>query len=191
MPDAGENGRCRSRRKSAARLFCKVAGRAMNLKQDHPRLPRRGEKIGPRRPEACGSAIIQSPRNSQYSPMWYVENRVSRGVYIAISLIAILLLVKPLDCFSNGQFTQKSADCCKKGKCVPSSNADDCCKGTVPGDGQFVTSKALHSYAPALDLIAATAPGPIDPAFATVGFADVEAPPGSPPTSRIKLPLLI
>ena len=114
-----------------------------------------------------------------------------RGVHITVSLMAVLLLLKPFDCFSSGQFTQKSADCCKKGKCVPSSNADDCCKGTLPGGKQLVASKAPHHSTPKLDLITVDALGPIAPAFTTTTFADVEAPPGSSPSSRVNLPLLI
>jgi hypothetical protein len=114
-----------------------------------------------------------------------------RGIHIAISLLAVLLLIKPFDCFSGGKFTQKAADCCKKGKCIPSSNADDCCKGTLPGGKQLVASKAPHPTAPTLDLIAAIAPAPIAPTLGNFGFADVDAPPGSPPRARLNLPLLI
>jgi len=114
-----------------------------------------------------------------------------RGIHITVSVIAILLLLKPFDCFSGGPFTQKAADCCKKGKCVPSSNADDCCKGTIPGGKQLVASKAPDHSAPTLDLISTMTPGPIAPVFAINTFTDVAAPPGSPPSSRLHLPLLI
>ena len=114
-----------------------------------------------------------------------------RGIHISVSLIAVLLLMKPFDCFSSGPFTQKAADCCKKGKCVPSSNADDCCKGTLPGGKQLVASKAPHHSIPAPDLIATATQGPIAPAFAAVALDQTNAPPGSPPISRLNLPLLI
>jgi hypothetical protein len=114
-----------------------------------------------------------------------------RGVHITVSLLAVLLLVKEFDCFSSGPFTKQAAECCKKGKCVPSSNADDCCKGTLPGGKQLVASKAPHHSRPTLDLITTDAAGAIAPAFATIAFADVHAPPGSPPISRLNLPLLI
>jgi hypothetical protein len=119
------------------------------------------------------------------------ELRVRRSIHISVSVIAVLLLLKPFDCFSSGQFTQKAADCCKKGKCVPSSNADDCCKGTLPGGKQLMASKAPHHSTPTLDFIASDAAGPIAPTFAMVGFSRVEAPRGSPPSSRLNLPLLI
>src|SRR5205807_8260642 len=64
------------------------------------------------------------------------SNRMRRGVHIAISLVAVFLLLKPFDCFSSGPFTRKAANCCKKGKCAPARNSDDCCKGTLPGGKQ-------------------------------------------------------
>jgi hypothetical protein len=114
-----------------------------------------------------------------------------RGIHISVSVIAVLLLLKPFDCFSSGKFTQKAADCCRKGKCVPSSKADDCCKGTIAGGKQLVASKAPYHSTTTLDLITTAAPDPIAPAFRTTTLTDVEAPPGSPPSSRVNLPLLI
>jgi len=114
-----------------------------------------------------------------------------RGVHITVSLIAILLLLKPFDCFSSGPFTQKAADCCQKGKCNRAANSDDCCKGTVPGGKQLVASKAAHQTTPAPDLITTSAPWSIEPALAAVAFTEDQAPPGSPPVSRLNLPLLI
>jgi hypothetical protein len=116
---------------------------------------------------------------------------VWRAIHIPVSLIAVLLLLQPFDCFSSGKFTQKAADCCKKGKCNPSSNADDCCKGTLPGGKQLVGPKAPHHSTSTLHLIAIITPGPIAPLFDAIRFADVETPPGSPPSSRLNLPLLI
>jgi hypothetical protein len=40
-----------------------------------------------------------------------VETRMPRGTYISVSVIAVLLLLKPFDCFGNGQVTQKGACC--------------------------------------------------------------------------------
>jgi len=114
-----------------------------------------------------------------------------RGVHIAISLVVVLLLLKPLDCFSSGSFTQKAAACCKKGKCVPSRNSDDCCKVTLPGGKQLISSKAPHDSTPTIDLINTTAPVRITPAFAKASFTDIHAPTASPPGSRLNLPLLI
>src|SRR6266566_653130 len=90
-----------------------------------------------------------------------LKKRMRRGIHISFSLIAVLLLLKPFDCFSSGPFTQKAADCCKKGKCVPSTNADDCCKGTLPGGKQLVASKAPHHSTPTIDFITVDASGPV------------------------------
>jgi len=66
---------------------------------------------------------------------------------MAISLIAVLLLIRPFDCFATGAPSQKSADCCLKGKCAPAAKSDECCKNTVPDGNQLVTSKAAdHSF---------------------------------------------
>jgi len=114
-----------------------------------------------------------------------------RGVHITVTLIAVVLLLKPFDCFSSGSFTQKAADCCEKDKCNPSANSDDCCKGTLPGGKQLVASKAENRNTPAPDLIATTCGlGSIEPALATVPFTEGQAP-GSPLVSRLNLPLLI
>jgi len=120
-----------------------------------------------------------------------LTSRVRRGVHIAISIVAALLLMRPFDCFSSGQFTQKAADCCKKGKCVPSANSDDCCKGTLPGGQQLVMSKAPDHSTATLDLITTDALVAITASFATAAFTHVPVPPGLPPPSRLNLPLLI
>jgi predicted NAD/FAD-dependent oxidoreductase len=114
-----------------------------------------------------------------------------RGVHIAISLMAVLLLMRPFDCFSSGQLTQKAADCCKKGKCIPSSSSDDCCKGTLPGGQQLVISKAPDYSIATVDLITTDVLVPLTAAFATAAFTHVPVPLGSPPPSRLNLPLLI
>ena len=123
--------------------------------------------------------------------IWYLEEEMRRGIHISFSLVAVLLLLKPFDCFSSGPFTRKAADCCKKGKCVPSTNADDCCKATLPGGKHLLASKAPHHSTPTLDLITTNVPGPIEPVFGTTALTDVYPPTGSPPRSHLNLPLLI
>src|SRR5258708_28973370 len=97
-------------------------------------------------------------RNASVMPMLRILHdllsciRVRRSMHIVIAVLAVLLLVRPFDCFASGKFDQKAADCCKKGKCSP-SNSDDCCKATVPGGNQLVTSKAPGHSAPVLDLL--------------------------------------
>src|SRR5439155_622745 len=67
-----------------------------------------------------------------------------RAVHIAVTIVAVLLLVKPFDCFA-GAMSAKAAACCAKGKCLPTRAADDCCKSTVPSGRQLLKSRPeLH-----------------------------------------------
>ena len=70
-----------------------------------------------------------------------------RGVQIVVSLLAIVLLVRPFDCFASVR-TREALDCCLKGKCVPGANADDCCKNTVPAANHLLASKAAGHWTP-------------------------------------------
>src|SRR5215831_16196703 len=113
-----------------------------------------------------------------------------RRLHIAVSLVAVFLLLKPFDCFSGGKFTKEAADCCKRGKCR-TSTGDDCCKGTLPGGSDIVTAaKALQNDVPvALPVSVNTAF--TEPVLLHASLIDTKAPPGSPPSSRLNLPLLI
>lgn len=111
-------------------------------------------------------------------------------MHIAIALLAVVLLAKPFDCFAGGAWTKKAADCCKKGKCAPRADADECCKATVPGGNQFIGSKPADHTAPVADLLSAFEPRSSSPLFVELFFV-VHSPPGSPPGLRFNLPLLI
>src|SRR5579864_8931482 len=87
-------------------------------------------------------------------------NRMRRGMHIALALLAIILVAKPFDCFAGGAWTKKAADCCKKGKCAPRPDADECCKATVPGGNQFVGAKLVDHSAPVAELTSAYEPQP-------------------------------
>lgn len=113
-----------------------------------------------------------------------------RGFHIVIALVAVILLAKPFDCFAGGAWTKKAADCCKKGKCAPTADADECCKATVPGGNHFVGAKPTDHSAHVADLSIAYEPNPFSPVFFAPVLA-VHSPPGSPPDSRLNLPLLI
>jgi hypothetical protein len=115
---------------------------------------------------------------------------LGRSVNIAVAILAVFLLVRPLDCFTGGKFDQKAADCCKKGKCSP-SNPDDCCKATVPGGNELVTAQATDDSAPVLDIVATDIPRATLHMSAPVLFVEIHQPPGSPPYLRLNLPLLI
>jgi hypothetical protein len=113
-----------------------------------------------------------------------------RSLQIVVALMAVFLLVRPFDCLASPQSDQKAKDCCKKGNCKP-SNPDDCCKATVQDGGQLMLSKAHSHPAPVLAVpvaeIPSTTPKPVVESF----FVELDAPPGSPPGSRLNLQLLI
>ena len=113
-----------------------------------------------------------------------------RSVLIAVALLAVFLLVRPLDCFSSGKFDQKAADCCKKGKCSP-SNADDCCKATVQDGNQLVTAQATDHSAPVLAVVHTEVPSTTVQLSAIALFVEIHQPPGTPPDLSLNLPLLI
>ncbi len=71
-----------------------------------------------------------------------------RGFHLAIALVAIALLIRPLDCFASGTFDRQVADCCAKGDCHPSAASDPCCQGTVPAANHFVAGKAVDHSSP-------------------------------------------
>lgn len=116
--------------------------------------------------------------------------RLRRSVLIAVALLAVFLLVRPLDCFSSGKFDQKAADCCKKGKCSP-SNADDCCKATVQDGNQLVTAQATDHSAPVLNVAETVVLGTTFQPSAIARFVETYQPPGTPPDLGFSLPLLI
>jgi hypothetical protein len=116
--------------------------------------------------------------------------QMRRCMHIAVAVLAVFLLVRPFDCFASGKFDQKAADCCHKGKCSP-SNPDDCCKATVQGGNQFVTSKAPDHSSPVLEVAIADVPGTTLQSLVTSLFVEVHPSPGSPLDSRLNLPLLI
>jgi hypothetical protein len=114
-----------------------------------------------------------------------------RSLQIVVALMAVFLLVRPLDCLAGPQFDQKAKDCCKKGNCKP-SNPDDCCKATVQNGSQLLTSKAPEHPSPVLHAVMAQMPSsPSKPLVMASLFVELHAPPGSPPYSRLNLPLLI
>ncbi|MEP6716774.1 MAG: hypothetical protein ABJC09_14480 [Terriglobia bacterium] len=115
-----------------------------------------------------------------------------RIAHIAVTLVMVLLLVRPFDCFS-GTLTAKAADCCAKGKCLPTPNADDCCKG-APTAGDHLLASKLHSQlAPVPDMVAAPAPVHLPELLRAAAryVHQTAAPPGSPPLLGRNLPLLI
>jgi hypothetical protein len=113
-----------------------------------------------------------------------------RGIHIGISLMVVILLVRPFDCFAAGMPSRQAADCCLKGKCVPTANSDECCKNTVPENSQIALSRADTYSSPLGALIAVHIPALALPTFLAVGDPVSHPPPRVPLTSP-SLPLLI
>ena len=114
-----------------------------------------------------------------------------RGIHIVMSLIAVILLVRPFDCFALGAPIQKVADCCLKGKCTPTAKSDECCKSTVPGASQLLTSKTADHTPPLVAFAAARIPNLISP-WMFDGLVDtVRHPPPRMGLAAPSLPLLI
>src|SRR5581483_2264097 len=115
---------------------------------------------------------------------------MKRGLRIVVSLMAIVLLARPFDCFATAR-TPEAMKCCLKGQCAPSAKADDCCKNTVPGTNHFVGAKtAVHSL-PLLALAPATTLLPL-PTISLPSWLDsVRRPPPPLLFTGLNLPLLI
>ncbi len=110
---------------------------------------------------------------------------------IVVALMAVFLLVRPFDCLASPQSDQKAQDCCHKGDCKP-SNPDDCCKATVQDGGHLLLSKAPEYASPVLHAVIAELPSsPSGRLPMATLFIELHALPGSPPNSRLNLPLLI
>src|SRR3954469_5853670 len=116
-----------------------------------------------------------------------------RGIHVTIALVLALLLLRPFDCLA-GMSTRKAMDCCAKGKCLPTSNADECCKGALPSD-QVAAAQASHvPLVLYLDLVGVSVlPVAVPPITHRLmsGYWKGAAPPCSPPGVRGNLPLLI
>lgn len=118
-------------------------------------------------------------------------NRMRRGVHITISLMAVILLIRPFDCFAAGTPSRQAADCCLKGKCVPMANSDECCKNTVPDNSQLAPSKAAEHSSPLIALTVVQIPVLVSPTFLAVASDLVRHPPPGIPIMSPGLPLLI
>jgi hypothetical protein len=115
---------------------------------------------------------------------------MARSVKIVLSLIAVVLLIRPFDCFASVR-TPEAMQCCLKGKCAPTAKADDCCKNTVPGVNHFVGSQAAGHMAPVFDIAAALIPATSPTLLGQARLDIVRHPPPSGNLSTLNLPLLI
>lgn len=111
-----------------------------------------------------------------------------------VALVAVFLIVRPLDCFGAGAMTQEAMECCLKGKCRPTAMADDdCCKGIVV-DGKLLAETGTKAVDQQLSVLAdvvsefvSSVPGA---SYISI-LVSAHSPPSSPPGTNIKLPLLI
>src|ERR1043165_2233179 len=115
-----------------------------------------------------------------------LEWNMRSAVHVAMMLLTILQLNKPFESFSTTKSTTESADCCKRGKCRPSTG-DDCCKSTLPdGKNLLAASNTQQQDLPLVPrvveivLIA-------EPTFTPAFLYEIHGPPGSPPGSRFNL----
>jgi hypothetical protein len=118
------------------------------------------------------------------------SNGMARSVKIVLSLIAVVLLIRPFDCFASVR-TPEAMQCCLKGKCAPTAKADDCCKNTVPSVNHFVGSKAAGHMAPVFAIAASFMPAAPPALFGQARLDLVRHPPPSGNLNTLNLPLLI
>jgi len=115
---------------------------------------------------------------------------MKRAIQIAVSVLAIIILVRPFDCFAYAR-TREAMDCCLKNKCAPTAKADECCQNTVPGGDHFLLTKAVDHWAPVFAASCAFVLLPVLE-FSVEGWVDLRQHP--PPIGSLNtrnLPLLI
>jgi hypothetical protein len=103
--------------------------------------------------------------------------------------MAVVLLLRPLDCFAGGAPRQQAMECCLKGKCAPTASSDECCKNPVPDDNQLARLKAADHSSP-LIVITVRIPALISPIFQPLADP-VRHPPPDFESTASGLPLLI
>ena len=82
------------------------------------------------------------------------SERMRRKVQIVASMVVMLLLIRPLDCFAFGSAARETAECCMKGKCAPTAKADDCCRASVPDSSQSVPGASACNASPLISVVA-------------------------------------
>ena len=118
-----------------------------------------------------------------------------RTLHTFVALVAVLLIVRPLDCFGTGAMTQEAMECCLKGKCRPTATAgDDCCKGIVVDSTTLAAESGTKAADHRLPVLADAVPEFVSAlpgaSYVTI-LASAHSPPGSPPGTSVRLPLLI
>ena len=116
--------------------------------------------------------------------------QMRRKVQIVVGVIAMVLLIRPLDCLAFGASPSETAKCCLKGKCAPTAKADDCCRASVPDSSQSVPGAGAAWSFPLIDLIGVQLPNLVPSLRSELHFDAVRYP---PPLNRASYtpPLLI
>jgi hypothetical protein len=113
------------------------------------------------------------------------------GIRIAVTLLAVLALIRPFDCFTSGVRTREAAACCLKGQCYPRANSDDCCKNSVPDDNRLVAPGIIcHHFELAVPATASTGTLVAPPVLQRL-TNELRHPSPRPPPATVNLPLLI
>ena len=117
--------------------------------------------------------------------------KMRRGIHIAVTLFAIVAVIAPLDCFTNGVLTREAAACCLKGDCHPGANADDCCKNTLPDTSRLMPPTATNQHFPLVVSIVVDSSTLVStPVFQRL-TDELRHPPPTPSLATVNLPLLV
>ena len=117
--------------------------------------------------------------------------KMRRALHIAISVMAVVLLLRPFECFAAGTPRSGDADCCLKGKCAPTANSDACCRNSTPVRDQFVPLKANEHVSPLIVIAATYAPLLVPDSTRRALTGPVRHPPPRGELIPASLPLLI
>lgn len=113
------------------------------------------------------------------------------GIHIAVTLLAVVVLIGPFDCFANGAKTREAAACCLKGECHLGANADDCCKNTAPDSPRLMGTTATNHDVPlVVSPVAESGTLVLPPVFERL-TNELRHPPPQPSLATVNLPLLI
>jgi hypothetical protein len=116
---------------------------------------------------------------------------MSRGIHLLLSVLALIQLARPFDCFAGIKPSQSATECCLKGNCGPKAESNECCRNSAPDAAQALLTKGFQ-YTPLLAVVLATPISFAIPNFSTDGSLDLlnKAPPFLSLSSQ-NLPLLI
>ena len=117
--------------------------------------------------------------------------RMRRGIHIAVTLFAVVAVIAPLDCFTNGVRTREAAACCLKGDCHPGANADDCCKNTLPDSSRLMPPAATNQHFPLVVSIVVDTSALVSTPFFQRLTNELRQPPLTPSLATVNLPLLV